>query len=139
VGATCQTLEVLDLSLLDPPPLFWVEENGQLEAPEGWTDYMWSLNGNALDETGSTVTIGGSGEYTVTATDPGTGCTVSHSGTVGCPGDLDGDNLVGVSDILQLLGSFGCSGPCGAPDVNADGAVNVTDVLFLLGLFGSSC
>ena len=139
VGATCQTLEVLDLSLLDPPPLFWVEENGQLEAPEGWTDYMWSLNGNALDETGSTVTIGGSGEYTVTATDPGTGCTVSHSGTVGCPGDLDGDNLVGVSDILQLLGSFGCSGPCGPPDVNADGAVNVTDVLFLLGLFGSSC
>jgi hypothetical protein len=38
-----------------------------------------------------------------------------------------------------LLGSFGCDGSCGPPDVNADGSVNVTDVLFLLGLFGSSC
>ena len=67
------------------------------------------------------------------------GVCVSTSGVVGCPGDLDGDQIVGVSDVLMLLGSFGCDGECGAPDVNADGSVNVTDILFLLGLFGSSC
>jgi hypothetical protein len=97
------------------------------------------LNGTVLDATGATLTVDGAGDYALTATDPGTGCTVGFTGTVGCPGDLDGDNIVGVSDILQLLGSFGCDGSCGPPDVNADGSVNVTDVLFLLGLFGSSC
>ena len=58
---------------------------------------------------------------------------------MGCPGDLDADQVVGVSDVLLLLGGFGCSADCGVSDVNADGVVNVTDVLFLLGLFGSIC
>ena len=135
----CQTLEVLDLQSLDPPSLYWILAGGELQAPTGWTGYTWSLNGTVLDATGATLTVDGAGDYALTATDPGTGCTVGFTGTVGCPGDLDGDNIVGVSDILQLLGSFGCDGSCGPPDVNADGSVNVTDVLFLLGLFGSSC
>jgi hypothetical protein len=142
IGTTsgdCQTLEILDLQLLDPPSLYWILAGGELQAPTGWTGYTWSLNGTVLDATGATLTVDGAGDYALTATDPGTGCTVGFTGTVGCPGDLDGDNIVGVSDILQLLGSFGCDGSCGPPDVNADGSVNVTDVLFLLGLFGSSC
>ena len=81
----------------------------------------------------------GAGNYVLSALDPATGCVVSISGQVGCPGDLDGDQVVGVSDVLQLLGGFGCEGACGAPDINADGTVNVTDILFLLGLFGASC
>ena len=108
-------------------------------APEGWTDYTWTLNGSVLAGDGSTLELQGAGDYALTATDPETGCTVGYSGTIGCPGDLDGDNIVGVSDVLQLLGSFGCEDGCGPPDVNSDGSVNVTDVLFLLGLFGSSC
>ena len=43
---------------------------------------------------------------------------------------LDGDNLVGVGDILQLLGSFGCLDACGPADVNFDNTVNVSDVKF---------
>ena len=136
---TCQTLEVLDLTALDPPPLYWTENSGQLTAPEGWTDYTWTLNGTALETEGAVLDIPGGGQLTLTAVDPVTGCTVGTSGTVGCPGDLDGDNLVGVGDILQLLGSFGCLDACGPADVNFDNTVNVSDVLFLLGLFGSNC
>ena len=136
---TCQTLEVLDLTALDPPPLYWTENSGQLTAPAGWTDYTWTLNGTALETEGAVLDIPGGGQLTLTAVDPVTGCTVGTSGTVGCPGDLDGDNLVGVGDILQLLGSFGCLDACGPADVNFDNTVNVSDVLFLLGLFGSNC
>ena len=139
VTGECQTLEVLDVQAFDPPSLYWILEEGTLQAPEGWTDYTWSLNGTELSTVGPSIVVDGAGDYTVIATDPGTGCTVGYTGTVGCPGDLDGDGLVGVTDILQLLVGFGCTTACGPSDVNADGVVNVSDVLFLLGLFGSNC
>ena len=101
--------------------------------------HQWFLNGTLLDAEGATLEAPAAGNYTLTAVDPSTGCTVSTSGAVGCPGDLDADQVVGVSDVLLLLGGFGCSGECGVADVNSDGVVNVTDVLFLLGLFGSIC
>jgi hypothetical protein len=138
-GDDCLTLEVLDIEPLDTPPLYWNLEGEQIQAPDGWTDHVWTLNGTVLDAGGAVIPLAGSGDYTLTATDPVSGCTVAYTGTVGCPGDLDGDFIVGVSDILQLLGSFGCTDDCDNSDVNADGSVNVTDVLFLLGLFGSMC
>jgi PKD repeat protein len=138
-GDDCLTLEVLDIEFLDTSPLYWNLEGEQIQAPDGWTDHVWTLNGTVLDAGGAVIPLAGSGDYTLTATDPVSGCTVAYTGTVGCPGDLDGDFIVGVSDILQLLGSFGCTDDCDNSDVNADGSVNVTDVLFLLGLFGSMC
>ena len=135
----CSTLEVADIQFLDPPPLYWNLEGGQLQAPDGWTDHVWMLNGTLLDAEGVSIDVLGAGDYSLFATDPGTGCSVGYTGTVGCPGDLDGDLIVGVSDILALLGSFGCTEACGPGDVNADGVVNVSDILFVLGLFGMSC
>ena len=137
--ASCQTLEVLSLELLQPPNLFWNELDTSLFVPGDWVDHQWFLNGTPLDAVGAELVSPGAGHYALTALDPATGCVVSISGQVGCPGDLDGDQVVGVSDVLQLLGDFGCEGACGAPDINADGTVNVTDILFLLGLFGASC
>jgi hypothetical protein len=55
-----------------------------------------------------------------------------------CPGDLDGDLVVTVSDILNVLSEFGCASKCTA-DLNGDGAVNVTDVHLVLSAFGTSC
>ena len=132
-------MEVLQLGLLDPPNLFWNATENGLSVPGDWTGHQWFLNGTLLDAEGATLEAPAAGNYTLTAVDPSTGCTVSTSGAVGCPGDLDADQVVGVSDVLLLLGGFGCSGDCGVSDVNADGVVNVTDVLFLLGLFGSIC
>jgi hypothetical protein len=53
-------------------------------------------------------------------------------------GDLNGDGVVDVSDLLILLGAWGpCprSNHCPA-DLNGDGVVDVTDLLILLGNWG---
>jgi hypothetical protein len=52
----------------------------------------------------------------------------------GIPGDLDGDGVVGVDDLLILLGSWGaCTGCPG--DINGDGTVGVDDLLVMLANF----
>ena len=56
-----------------------------------------------------------------------------------CPGDLNGDGLRGASDILVLLGSFGCMGECGVADLNEDGLVSADDILVALSTFGLPC
>jgi hypothetical protein len=50
----------------------------------------------------------------------------------GVLGDITGDGIIDVSDILALIGSWGsCSGDCPA-DLNGDGVVGVSDLLLLL-------
>jgi hypothetical protein len=53
------------------------------------------------------------------------------------PGDLNGDGVVDVFDLLILLGQWG---PCGAEectgDLDGNGAVDVFDLLILLGNWG---
>ena len=49
-----------------------------------------------------------------------------------CAGDVDGDGLVGVNDMLAVLEAWGdCPAPCDA-DVDGDGIVGVDDVLFII-------
>ena len=57
-----------------------------------------------------------------------------------CP-DLNADQVVDVSDLLQLLGAFGqTSGAAlAANDVNGDGGVAVADLLLVLAGFGQRC
>jgi len=53
-----------------------------------------------------------------------------------CYADLDGDRLVGITDLLQLLAAWG---PCGAlciADIDANGDVGITDLLTLLAAWG---
>jgi len=60
------------------------------------------------------------------------------SDTPDCPGDLNGDGVVNVSDLLILLGNWGeCPGTAECVgDLNDDGVVNVSDLLILLGAWG---
>ncbi len=54
-------------------------------------------------------------------------------------GDLDEDGVVGVTDLLILLGNWGpcLDGAAACPgDINNDGNVDVTDLLLLLGHWG---
>lgn len=53
-----------------------------------------------------------------------------------CPGDLNGDNVVDVSDLLILLGAWGPCPGCAA-DLNGDNVVDVSDLLILLGAWGA--
>jgi hypothetical protein len=52
-----------------------------------------------------------------------------------CPGDIDGDGTVGVSDFLEMLAAWGPN-PGHPADLDADGVVSVTDFLMLLGVWG---
>ena len=52
--------------------------------------------------------------------------------------DLNGDLLVSVADILEMLGDFGCVENCDA-DLTGDNAVSVEDLLTLLANFGLEC
>lgn len=53
-----------------------------------------------------------------------------------CLWDLDGDDAVGVTELLALLGGWGTA-PGGPPDLDGNGAVDVVDLLTLLGAWGA--
>jgi hypothetical protein len=53
-----------------------------------------------------------------------------------CSGDVDGDGVVNVSDILAIIGEWGSCQGCDS-DLNDDGLVNVSDVLLVLDGWGS--
>ncbi|MCH2141651.1 MAG: hypothetical protein MK077_01460 [Phycisphaerales bacterium] len=52
-----------------------------------------------------------------------------------CPADVDGDDVVGVDDLLEILGTWGQTGSLPG-DVNGDGIINVDDVLIVIGAWG---
>jgi hypothetical protein len=58
-----------------------------------------------------------------------------------CPGDLDGDSQVGLTDLAIMLSNFGI--PSGATpeqgDLDGDGDVDLSDLATMLSLFGTSC
>lgn len=53
-----------------------------------------------------------------------------------CPGDLDADGSIGVTDLLALLAAWGPN-PGHPADLDGDDAVGVTDLLALLGAWGA--
>ena len=54
-----------------------------------------------------------------------------------CHGDLNGDQVIDVQDILDLIGVWNT--PDENADLDEDGQVDADDLLELLSLFGSSC
>jgi hypothetical protein len=54
-----------------------------------------------------------------------------------CPGDVDGDGFVGVSDLTNVLISLGTPNP--NEDSNKDGIVDVNDISYVLFRVGESC
>lgn len=56
-----------------------------------------------------------------------------------CLGDLNGDDLRNVSDVLIMLSNFGCTGPSCVGDLDGDNQVAASDFLIMLSLFGTAC
>ena len=52
-------------------------------------------------------------------------------------GDMDSDGVVGMNDLLMLLGSWGACSGCAA-DMNDDGAVDMLDMLALISHWGTT-
>lgn len=65
----------------------------------------------------------------------------SVGGQPPCPGDLDGDAQVGLSDLATLLSNFGTSGGAtpAQGDLDGDQDVDLSDLAALLGNFGTTC
>ncbi len=55
-----------------------------------------------------------------------------------CPGDYNFDGLVNASDLLILLGNFGCAQDC-LLDANGDDQVDTSELLLFLSSFGVMC
>ena len=51
-------------------------------------------------------------------------------------GRLNGDDVVNVSDLLEIISSWGLCSGCDA-DINDDGTVNVSDLLMVIDAWGS--
>ena len=68
-----------------------------------------------------------------------TGC--DPNPCVTCPGDLDGDDGIDLSDVAQLLANYGTTS--GATyedgDLDGDGDVDLSDLSALLAVYGTTC
>lgn len=58
-----------------------------------------------------------------------------------CPGDLDDNGVIDITDISILLSNFGTPSGAGPEDgdLDGDGDVDISDLSIQLSLFGSSC
>ncbi len=57
-----------------------------------------------------------------------------------CPGDLDGDNAIGLSDLAVLLANYNSGGAAYSDgDLDLDGDVDLSDLAILLSVYGTSC
>lgn len=128
-----------------------------VQNPGAYT-YEWRRDGVPLSNGG---TISGADTPTLTisaaaAADEGAyncvvtsalGCvTASASGVLtvnaapdDCPEDLDGDGVVGLSDLSILLTNFGLPGGPADGDITGDGVIDLADLSALLTAFGTTC
>jgi len=57
-------------------------------------------------------------------------------GASDCPSDLNGDGVIGINDVLQLISEWGCQSGC-AGDLDSDGIVGINDLLVLISAWGN--
>jgi hypothetical protein len=127
-GWRCTIIEGLELSWQSSALTFdptWTDEEAEAH---GWFDMP--LTAASFSETMSNVTEVGVQLYGSGATEAG----IDNFGYQPCDGDLNGDGVVDVSDLLILLSAWGQVGVPG--DINGDGAIDVADLLLLLGAWG---
>ncbi|MCH2132201.1 MAG: M6 family metalloprotease domain-containing protein [Phycisphaerales bacterium] len=54
-----------------------------------------------------------------------------------CPGDVDGNGVVNVDDMLKIIGNWGCQDSCPNSDVNDDGVTDINDLLLVFDSWGT--
>ena len=113
----------------------------------------WDLDGDGVFDTQPTAdkhyrtsfdTVGVR-VFRLRVTDPHGAVTVSTPVNLrivpACPGDLDGDNDIDISDLAQLLANYGT--PSGASyedgDLDEDGDIDLADLAAMLGVYGTTC
>jgi hypothetical protein len=63
---------------------------------------------------------------------------VDQTGCAQCHGDLSGNGMVDVADIIQLISDWGpCTDTCCPSDLNRDGSVEVNDIIEIISSWGA--
>jgi trimeric autotransporter adhesin len=99
-------------------------------------DPLWSYaSALAVSSDGSQLAVGG---FFTNAGDVSSGSIAILHGCPPIPGDLNGDGVVNVSDLLILFDNWGQCDDCGdcPADLNGDCVVNVSDLLVLFDSWG---
>ncbi len=93
-----------------------------------------------IADAGSSWAAAISGSIALVANEEGaTFVDISDCGNEACPGDLDSNRAVGLSDLAILLSHFGEAGGATDGDLDGDAAVGLSDLALLLNAFGSAC
>lgn len=105
--------------------------NAQVEIP------LFAAGGAVLPD-GTILTVGDFAIGTIAGADQG--AVPCWTGSV-CPGDIDSDGQVGLTDLTILLSNFGTPGGANAGDgdFDGDGDVDLSDLTVLLSVFGTTC
>jgi hypothetical protein len=113
----------------------------------------WDLDGDGVFDTEPTAnkhyrtmfdTVGVR-VFRLRVTDPHGAVTVSTPVNLrivpACPGDLDGDDDIDISDLAQLLANYGLTMDASYEegDLDQDGDIDLADLAELLGLYGMTC
>lgn len=105
---------------------------------------------NAVVPPGVTTDLDGLPRFVDDPTSPDTGAGLAPLVDMGayefgaappCPGDLDGDGSVSLSDLSILLANFGAASGATPEqgDIDGDGDVDLADLSILLSVFGATC
>ena len=128
----------LIVHVVNPPFTGLLDIGGDLfEIPSSSGDYTTTISG--LQANGAETGIGAYFTDLPSCNTPADLNTWTAPGSCECPGDLDGDGIIGVSDTLDMLANFGCVGADCVGDVDGDTIVGVSDILELLAAFGDNC
>ena len=117
----------------------------QADVPFDRTGFIWQngviteLNDLVPDESINVTladAINNAGQIAATGDDGVTGGALLLTPLQSCPGDLDCDGFVGITDFLDLLVVWGPQ-PNHPADLDGDGTVGITDFLALLANWGA--
>ena len=120
-------------------------QTGCADSNIGDGDYAWQANpGGGFGMPGNMQQLTNDAAYRVTSDSVADPCNAPLPEV--CPADIDEDGVIGVTDVLAIIGSWGECGdgtyrPAGdiAPMPNGDCCVDVSDILAVVGAFGADC
>jgi hypothetical protein len=123
---------------VDAIPVTWGSTPLMIADAQAWLDspddnHGWLLMGN--EEGVNTARKFSSREHPEPSQRPVLVIEFEMSPPDACPGDVNDDGVVDVTDLLLVVHAFGEGGDAPA-DVNADGVVSLADLLLVIGNFG---
>lgn len=133
VGAVVVLYSIVGVGAADLDISWWTIDGGGAMATTGGD---FTLSGTIGQPDAGAVMAGGAFELT-----GGFWIVAGVGEPEPCPGDLDGDNDIDLSDLATLLANYGVTS--GAVyedgDLDEDGDVDLSDLATLLAVYGTTC